>query len=214
MTEGPSSQYASRAGLKLEAALREFRADVSGRVCADFGCHAGGFTDCLLVHGAARVYAVDPSYGVLAWRLRQDPRVVVMERTNALHADPPEPVDWVTIDVGWTRQALAIPAALRWLAPGGQIITLLKPHYEAVDDEGKARLDRGMLAPADAEAVRDRVLASFPALGVTVVSWVVSPITGVKSARRNKGEGNREYLVLARRSDATEPPAKDPFGVQ
>ena len=115
MTEGPSSQYASRAGLKLEAALREFRADVSGRVCADFGCHAGGFTDCLLIHGAARVYAVDPSYGVLAWRLRQDPRVVVMERTNALHADPPEPVDWVTIDVGWTRQALAIPAALRWL---------------------------------------------------------------------------------------------------
>ena len=115
---------------KLEAALAAFRLDVTGLVCADFGCHAGGFTDCLLRHGAERVYAVDTGYGVLDYRLRTDERVVVMERTNALHCEPPRPVDVVTIDMGWTRQRYAIPAALRWLAPGGRIVSLVKPHYE------------------------------------------------------------------------------------
>ena len=138
-----SGRYASRAGIKLEAALDGFGVDVTGRLCADFGCHAGGFTDCLLEHGAACVHAVDTGYGVLDYRLRRDPRVVVMERTNALHAEPPaEPVDMVTIDLGWTRQRFAIPAALRWLGPGGQIVSLLKPHYELDDDE-KETLNHG-----------------------------------------------------------------------
>ncbi|MCJ7544786.1 MAG: TlyA family rRNA (cytidine-2'-O)-methyltransferase [Phycisphaerae bacterium] len=131
-----SAQYVSRAGDKLHAALEAFGVDVRGAVCADFGCNIGGFTDCLLRHGARRVYAVDTGYGALAWTLRRDPRVAVLERTNALHAEPPEPADVVTIDVGWTVQQRIIPAAFRWLkrdAAGraaGEIISLLKPHYE------------------------------------------------------------------------------------
>ena len=209
--------YASRGGLKLEAALAGFGVDVSGRRCADLGCHAGGFTDCLLAHGAVKVYALDTGYGILVWPLRQDPRVVVMERTNALHAEPPEPVDLVTIDLGWTRQRHAIPAALRWLVPGGQIITLLKPHYELDDDEKGTRLVDGVLTPADARAVCEHVLATFPALGASVVASMRSPIAGAKSARRRGGEGNREYLVLARpapRNTPAEPPAEGPSRVQ
>lgn len=134
--DAASAQYVSRAGDKLHAALEAFGVDVRGAVCADLGCNIGGFTDCLLRHGARRVYAVDTGYGALAWTLRRDPRVTVLERTNALHADPPEPVDIVTIDVGWTVQHRIVPAAFRWLkrdAAGqaaGKIISLLKPHYE------------------------------------------------------------------------------------
>ncbi len=102
--------------MKLEHALREFQVDVTGLVAADFGCNVGGFTDCLLRHGARRVYAVDTGYGMLDYHLRRDERVVVMERTNALHAPPPdEPIDLVVIDAGWTPQRLIVPAAQRWL---------------------------------------------------------------------------------------------------
>ena len=133
---GKSKQYVSRAGEKLENALDAFGLDVAGAICADFGCNIGGFTDCLLQRGAAKVYAVDTGYGALAWKLRKDGRVVVMERTNALYADPPEPVDLVVIDMAWTVQELAAPAAMKWLktpAAGGRepfVVSLLKPHYE------------------------------------------------------------------------------------
>jgi 23S rRNA (cytidine1920-2'-O)/16S rRNA (cytidine1409-2'-O)-methyltransferase len=131
-----SGKYVSRGGDKLQAALNAFNVDVRGLVCADFGCHVGGFTDCLLQHGAAKVYAVDTGYGALAWKLRRDDRVVVMERTNALYAEPPEPVDLVTIDAGWTVQQRIIPVAKRWLrtdsagGPVGRVLSLLKPQYE------------------------------------------------------------------------------------
>jgi 23S rRNA (cytidine1920-2'-O)/16S rRNA (cytidine1409-2'-O)-methyltransferase len=131
-----SGKYVSRGGDKLQAALAAFDLDVRGWVCADFGCHVGGFTDCLLQHGAAKVYAVDTGYGTLAWKLRRDGRVVVMERTNALYAEPPEPVDLVTIDAGWTVQQRVIPVAQRWLRtdsagrPVGKVLSLLKPQYE------------------------------------------------------------------------------------
>lgn len=193
-------RYVTRAGVKLEHALATFGLDVTGMVCADFGCHAGGFTDCLLQHGAARVYAVDTGYGTLAWSLRNDPRVTVMERTNALHAEPaPGGVDLVTIDLGWTRQRHAIPAALRWLRPGGRIVTLIKPHYEAEGGEEASRLVDGALSPADAEAVFQRTLAALalPGTGVVVVASTVSPIEGAKSSRR--GAGNREWLALLKR---------------
>jgi len=124
-------KFASRAGLKLEAALDAFNIDLGGRVCADFGSHAGGFVDCLLQRGAAKVYAVEPGYGVLDYRLRKDSRVVVHERTNALRFVSPEPCDLVTIDVGWTPQRLILPAARRALKPSGRVVTLIKPHYEA-----------------------------------------------------------------------------------
>ncbi|MHC4384549.1 MAG: SAM-dependent methyltransferase [Planctomycetota bacterium] len=195
--------YVSRAGRKLEAALRQFGVDVRGLVCADFGCHVGGFTDCLLRHGAAKVYALDTGYGVLDYGLRTDPRVVVMERTNALHCPPPpEPADLVTIDLGWTRQHHAIPAALKWLAADGRIITLVKPHYELDEDRKRSLLIDGVLEPADAEAILGEVVAGMPQLGARVVASMRSPLGGVKSARRSGGRGNREYLLLVSQTGA------------
>src|SRR3954451_12623884 len=116
--------FVSRAGQKLEHALREFHFDVAGLVCADLGCSTGGFTDCLLQHGAAKVYAVDTGYGVLDWKLRKDSRVVVMERVNAMHVQLPELVDLVSIDVAWTRQRRILPAARKLIRPDGIVITL------------------------------------------------------------------------------------------
>lgn len=191
------SSFVSRAGLKLNHALREFNVDVTGLACADFGANVGGFTDCLLQRGAARVYALDTGYGVLAWKLRNDPRVVVMERTNALHAEKPADVgagvDLVVIDMAWTPQRLATPAALTWLKPDGAIVTLIKPHYEA-DQGGSRKGPRGgVLAPEQAAAVLERVLAELPALGVRVERWTTSPLVGGKSG------ANVEYLALLRR---------------
>ncbi len=188
--------FVSRAGLKLDHAIAELGVTVAGRVCADFGCHAGGFTDCLLRRGAARVYAVDTGWGVLDHRLRTDPRVVVRERTNVLYCKPPaEAVDLVAIDLAWTRQHRSIPVALKWLAPQGRIVTLVKPNYEVTDEE-KGLLAGGTLDPEHAAAVFSRLLDQFPALGADVLASTASPIPGAKSARRRRGEGNREYLVL------------------
>ena len=120
--------FVSRAGQKLDHALGAFALDVSGFICADFGSNTGGFVDCLLQRGAAKVYAIDTGYGVLDWKLRKDPRVVVMERTNAMHVELPEPVRLVTIDVAWTKQRIILPAAKRVLDRDGWIVTLLKPH--------------------------------------------------------------------------------------
>ena len=192
-----SQPFVSRAGVKLEHALREFIIDVNGLTCADFGCNVGGFTDCLLQRGAAKVYAVDTGYGVLAYKLRIDPRVVVMERVNALHADPLEPVDLLTIDLAWTPQKHAIPAALRWLKPGGSIITLIKPHYELDDLEKRTLLHDGLLDPIEAERIMSRVLEGMPRLGAHSVSQTRSPITGGKSSRKH-GSGNVEFLALLR----------------
>lgn len=246
--------FVSRAGLKLEHALNEFGLDVTGFICADFGCNVGGFTDCLLQRGAARVYAIDTAYGVLDYRLRTEPRVVVMERTNALHAQPPsspevekgsgvvfegkkgsgvissspemtpDPFSLVVIDLGWTPQRLAIPAALRWLkststttpdptptpAGGGTlpcIITLIKPHYELSEDEKRTLLIDGHLDPAEAGRIFHRVLEEMPRLGVTVQAATRSPITGGKSSRR--GEGNIEFLALLTPSSSPPPPEGD-----
>ena len=115
MTPSTSDANVSRGGDKLAAALDRFELDVAERVCADLGSHVGGFVDCLLQRGAARIYAVDTCYGTLAWKLRRDSRVVVLERTNAMHVSLPEPVDLVTIDVGWTPQAKILPNAARLL---------------------------------------------------------------------------------------------------
>ncbi|MBX3361397.1 MAG: hypothetical protein KF912_09740 [Phycisphaeraceae bacterium] len=200
--------YVSRGGLKMEHALREFGLDPSGMVCADLGASTGGFTDCLLRHGAARVYAVDTAYGEFAWRLRKDPRVVVMERSNALHAAPPRDVsdaggvDLVVIDLGWTRQRHAIPAALRWMKPGGRIITLIKPHYEV--GESGARVGVTVLGEEEAEAITDRVVSEMPTLGVRAIAVTKSPVLGgsVSARRKKKGTGNAEWLVLLERAES------------
>jgi len=187
----PDCPYVSRGGLKLEAALDAFGLDVAGLTCADLGCSVGGFTDCLLQRGAARVLAVDTAYGQLAWKLRQDPRVTVMERTNALHHEPADDqrVDLVVVDLGWTKQDRAVPAALRWLRgrtpqdrgaiPG--VVTLIKPHYES----GEHRMDDDA-AHAESQRVAEHVL---PTLGVAVHGLVESPIRGGKG-------GNLEHLAL------------------
>ncbi|TSC88160.1 MAG: FtsJ-like methyltransferase [Microgenomates group bacterium Gr01-1014_16] len=163
--------YVSRAGEKLEFALATWHINVTGLICADLGCSAGGFTDCLLQRGAAKVYAVDTGYGVLDWKLRNNSRVIVMERTNALHVKLPELVDFVSIDVGWTPQRLILPVAKTLLKPGGQIISLIKPHYEA---------KKAHLTPDEAKNIADQ----FAQLG----QLVQSPITGQKA-------GNVEYLL-------------------
>ncbi len=179
-----NEQYVSRAGFKLAAALRTFALDVRGWICADFGSHTGGFVDCLLQHGAARVYAVEPGYGVLDYRLRRDTRVVVSERTNALRFVPPEPCDLVTIDVGWTPQRLILPAARRCLKPGGAVITLVKPQYEAPPQS----LHEGVITPEHLAGVLAACRADVEFLGWTVVQQTESPLRG--------HGGNVEFLWL------------------
>lgn len=186
--------YVSRGGIKLRHALDRFAVDPRGLACADFGCNVGGFTDCLLRAGAAKVYAVDTGYGSLAWTLRNDPRVVVMERVNALHVQPPQQVGLVAVDLGWTPQRHAIPAALRWLDPGGSIITLIKPHYETGGDEQRL-LSRGVLGEADAERIARRVADELASLGARVLGLERSPIRGGASRAR---AGNTEWLALLR----------------
>ena len=176
--------FVSRAGLKLDHGLTTFGLDVTGFVCADLGCNAGGFTDCLLQRGAAKVYAIDTGYGMLDFRLRKDPRVVVMERTNAMHVVLPEPVDMAVIDVAWTKQSHILPAAKRMLKLDGRIVTLLKPHYEA-----DPKQLRGGVLPAEAlEGVVARVEEDFGKLGLRALAKTTSPIKG--------GKGNLELLVL------------------
>lgn len=191
--------FVSRGGLKLRHALDAFHIDPAGCTCADLGCSTGGFTDCLLQAGAARVYSVDTAYGQFAWKLRTDDRVTLLERSNALHTDPPDRVgrgvDLVVIDLGWTRQSLAIPAALRWLAPAGRIITLIKPHYEQPAQSSRARGRLAPLGEPDAARIAHEVAESLPALGVRVLGMTKSPILGRKGGK-GEGHGNIEYLAL------------------
>ena len=190
--------FVSRGGLKLQAAVDAFSLDPSGWICVDLGCSTGGFTDCLLQAGADRVFAIDTAYGELAWKLRQDERVTVMERTNALHAEVPEGIgcDLAVIDLGWTPQRLAVPAAARWLAPGGQIVSLVKPHYEVSARDKGARV---VLDEAQGLAETERALQELHDLGYERRGLVASPILGGKrkgKKRGGSGKGNREWLAL------------------
>ncbi|MEE2912905.1 MAG: SAM-dependent methyltransferase [Planctomycetota bacterium] len=187
------AKFVSRAGLKLEHALCEFDFDVEGLACADLGCNVGGFTDCLLQRGANKVFAIDTGYGTLAWKLRSDERVVTMERTNALHLDPPEIVDLVVIDVGWTPQALALPAAARWVK-SGYLISLIKPHYELTNEEKREESVSKGLSDKSVERVLDRVRETCKSLSLNIIDETVSPVKGKKSSR--KGTGNPEHLLL------------------
>ena len=175
-----SLKFVSRAGEKLESALSLLGIEITGVVAADLGCSTGGFVDCMLKRGAARVYAVDTAYGELAWTLRNDPRVVVLERTNALHVELPEKVGLVTIDCGWTRQEKILPHAKTLLAPGGRILTLVKPHYEAHEDERT----KGAVDPEKLDAVLARVEGKLSDLALTLVAKVESPITGERGGNK------------------------------
>ncbi len=182
MSPSNPRRHVSRGGTKLSAALEAFALDPTGWICADFGSHAGGFVDCLLQNGAARVYAVDPGYGVLDYALRKDQRVVVCERTNALAWTAPEPCDLVSIDVGWTPQRLILPAARRCLKPAGVVVTLIKPQYEAAKDQ----LSKGVLPDEHLPSVLATCRQDVLDLGWQIAGEIESPIRG-------QG-GNREWL--------------------
>src|SRR5688500_11841794 len=180
------AEFASRVGRKLDHALTTFNIDLTGFTCADLGSNVGGFVDCLLRRGAAKVYAIDTGYGALDWKLRKDPRVVVMERTNAMHAELTERVQIVTIDVAWTRQRHILPAARRMVRDDGWVVSLIKPHYEAE----AAMLVKGVLPPQQVDEVVARVKADIRAADFELERTVRSPIQGAK--------GNFEVLAKLR----------------
>jgi len=192
---GESLPFVSRGGLKLEAALKEFRITVEDKVALDVGASTGGFTDCLLQHGVKKVYAVDVGYGQMAWKLRQDHRVVTIERTNIREIDPsllPEPIDIAVADVSFISLEKVIPAILKFLKLDAQIIALIKPQFEV----GKGRVGKGGIV-RDEEARADavsRIVAFVREQGLDVKGVIPSPITGQ--------DGNVEYLVHAMRHRA------------
>jgi 23S rRNA (cytidine1920-2'-O)/16S rRNA (cytidine1409-2'-O)-methyltransferase len=176
---GPKEPFVSRAGRKLAAALDRFALEPAGRVCLDVGASTGGFTDCLLQRGAARVYAVDVGYGQLDARLRADPRVVVMERVNARHLPAgalPERVSLATVDVSFISSVKVVPALLPHLSPGGLLLVLVKPQFEA----GRGAVGKGGILRD--ETVRRRTVAAtadaLAALGLDLVGVVDSAVAG------------------------------------
>lgn len=191
--KGDGLRYVSRGGLKLEAALRHFELDVAGLVCADIGASTGGFTDCLLQRGAARVHAIDVGYGQLHERLRRDVRVISRERVNARHlteAELPESVGVLVFDVSFISLKLVVPTALRFLGPGGLLVALVKPQFEV----GPEHVGEGGVVrdPSARQAAIDAVEALVTTLGLRVLGVIDSPIAGPA--------GNVEALLVARRS--------------
>lgn len=191
---GQDNPWVSRGGLKLVRGLDAFAIDPAGKICLDIGASTGGFTDVLLARGAARVYAVDVGHGQLAWKLRQDARVVVLERTNARHLtreQVPEPVDLVVCDASFIGLETVLPAALALVAEDAALVALIKPQFEV----GKGRVGKGGVVrdPALHREVCERISAWLAARpGWTVIGIEESPITGP--------EGNREFLIGARYS--------------
>ena len=183
--------YVSRGGLKLQAALATFGISVDGLVVADVGASTGGFSDCMLQRGASRIYAIDVGYGQLAWPLRQDPRIVVMERTNARYLDSlPEPVHLTTVDVSFISLTLILPQVRNWLIPDGLVVSLIKPQFEATKIQvGKGGVVRD---PSVHRQVLHRVLVWATEHGLPPHGLIRSPITGPA--------GNIEFLALLRKS--------------
>ena len=185
-----SLKYVGRGGLKLEGALVHFDIDVKGKIALDVGASTGGFTDCLLQNGAAKVYALDVGYGQLDWKLRNDDRVVVMEKVNARHMkedDIPEPLDIIVIDVSFISLTKIIPASVNFLKPGGILIALIKPQFEV----GKGEVGKGGIVRDESKhkEVVDKITKFIEELNFDVGGVIPSPILGA--------EGNKEFLVLA-----------------
>jgi 23S rRNA (cytidine1920-2'-O)/16S rRNA (cytidine1409-2'-O)-methyltransferase len=194
-------KYVSRGGLKLEHALHAFNLDVTGQIAIDLGASTGGFTDCLLQHGAVKVYAVDVGHGQLAWKLRQDPKVVVMEKTNARLLTPsgfPKPfvpADLVTVDCSFISLTKILPAGITLIRPGGSVVALVKPQFEA----GKAEADEGRGVITD-PAIHARVLQELETFvgcqpQMTWRGSTDSPLLGPA--------GNREFFALIEKTGAS-----------
>jgi 23S rRNA (cytidine1920-2'-O)/16S rRNA (cytidine1409-2'-O)-methyltransferase len=191
--KGHDHPWVSRGGLKLAHALEHFALDPTGRVAVDVGASTGGFTDVLLTRGATKVYAIDVGHGQLAWKLRQDPRVVVMERTNARNLERDriaEPIDAIVCDASFIGLEIVLPAALGLAAPDAWAVALIKPQFEV----GAGRVGKGGVVrdPELHREVCERIGAWFAALpGWAVIGITESPILGP--------EGNKEFLIAARR---------------
>jgi len=187
--------YVSRGGVKLEKALNHFQCSPAGWVCADIGASTGGFTDCLLQHGADRVYAIDVGYGQFSWKLRQDSRVIVRERFNARHLSHetlPEPIDMAVVDVSFISLTKVLPAVLTLFAAPKDIIALIKPQFElprSTVKEGSGVVRDEKLHGRAIESV----LAFAQTIGLTGHGVVTSPLRGPK--------GNKEFLVRLRSTD-------------
>ena len=185
---GSACPYVSRGGLKLEKALRNFGVDPTGYVCSDSGASTGGFTDCLLQQGASKVFAIDVGYGQLAWKIRNDPRVVVMERTNIRYVTPEdlgEMLDLSVIDVSFISLGLVLPVVQTLLKPTGQVLCLIKPQFEAGKDKvGKKGVVRD---PAVHEEVLQNFISLAKSLDFTIRNLTFSPVKGP--------EGNIEFLA-------------------
>lgn len=190
--KGTALPYVSRGGLKLEKALKVFPIDVTGKVCIDCGASTGGFTDVLLKNGAAKVYSVDVGYGQLAWSLRNDERVVNMERTNIRYISSeqiPEPLDICAMDLSFISVKLVLPAVCALLKDDAQLVCLIKPQFEAGREEvGKKGVVRDKAVHL---SVIESVLSFAPTVGMTVMGLDFSPIKGP--------EGNREYLCYMKK---------------
>jgi 23S rRNA (cytidine1920-2'-O)/16S rRNA (cytidine1409-2'-O)-methyltransferase len=192
VTVDPGPRFVSRGGEKLDAALNELHVDVSGRIALDVGSSTGGFTDALLQRGASRVFAVDVGKGQLAWKIRTDPRVVVMEGVNAREGfELPGPVDLIVADVSFISLRLALPPSFRHLRDGGDVVALVKPQFEA----GRDAVGPGGIVREAAPRAQAAILVAerFAAEGVGVVAIVRSRVRG--------REGNHEIFVHARRGD-------------
>lgn len=200
MTGKHHRRYAGRGGEKLKRALEETGIPVSGRVTADFGCNIGGFTDCMLQEGAARVYAVDTGYGMLEWKLRNDDRVIVMERTNAMHVELPEKPFLVAVDVGWTRQRHILPNALKQVVRDGHILSLFKPQYEAHPSQVRG----GIVAAEDVARVLEQCLAELEEMGIRPCSVIRLPVPERKK--------NPEAFLHVRPRDCALKPRYQPEG--
>lgn len=185
---GNTLRYVSRGGLKLEKAMEAFGLDLSGCVCMDIGASTGGFTDCMLQNGAAKVYAVDVGYGQFAWKLRQDPRVVCMEKTNIRYVTPDqigEPLDFASVDVSFISLTKVLEPAKALLREGAQMVCLIKPQFEAGKDKvGKKGVVREQSTHRE---VIEKIIAYARGLGFRVLHLDYSPVKGP--------EGNIEYLV-------------------
>jgi 23S rRNA (cytidine1920-2'-O)/16S rRNA (cytidine1409-2'-O)-methyltransferase len=190
--KNPPSAYVSRAGLKLEKALAVFAPQISGWVCLDIGASTGGFTDCLLQHGASRVYAIDVGHNQLDWSIRADPRVVATEGLNARYLkfeDIGVTVDLITIDVSFISLTLILPVLADLLKPGGMVICLIKPQFEV----GKGEVGKGGLVrdPRQHQQVVLKIQEAAMVLGFAVMGAIDSPITGM--------EGNKEFFMTLTR---------------
>jgi len=186
--------YVSRGGLKLEKALRDFGVDPTGYVCSDSGASTGGFTDCLLQQGAKKVFAIDVGYGQLDWKIRSDPRVVVMERTNVRYVTPEqlgEPLDLSVVDVSFISLRIVLPVIKTFLKDNGQVLCLIKPQFEAGKDKvGKKGVVRD---PAVHKEVLDDFVALTRELDMAILGLTFSPVKGP--------EGNIEFLAHLSRAD-------------